>query len=193
MSHEVVAQPIPASRAPRSHVSLARPHRPHDAAITEAAKATRGRAFAPRVTERAQRAARAAELIATEDRIREIAAQPRARVALRTRAQASIEARTGQRTPYAATPSRVTLTYRRAPGDTAPREHAMDLMQLANAPFAARRAPGATAGAHAAPSNYPAAANSPPRIDPAMLDGFADDIIRRIDKRARIERERRGI
>jgi hypothetical protein len=30
-------------------------------------------------------------------------------------------------------------------------------------------------------------------LDPALADRFADDVIRRIDRRARIERERRGL
>jgi hypothetical protein len=39
----------------------------------------------------------------------------------------------------------------------------------------------------------PPEAQTTQRLDPALVDRVADDVIRRIDRRLRIERERRGL
>jgi hypothetical protein len=36
-------------------------------------------------------------------------------------------------------------------------------------------------------------ASQPPRLDRGMLDRLTDDVIRRVEQRIRIERERRGL
>ncbi len=68
----------------------------------------------------------------------------------------------------------------------------MDLMELARGEFTPR--PGNMASsATSTATRQSASTPAMPRFDGRMLDGLADDIIRRIDKRARVERERRGI
>jgi hypothetical protein len=53
---------------------------------------------------------------------------------------------------------------------------------------------GAHSGA-AAPAPLPAAAIAPvfPALDPAAADRLAEDVVRRVERRLRIERERRGL
>lgn len=48
-------------------------------------------------------------------------------------------------------------------------------------------------GAATVPSGAPSSPSTITRIDPALLDRLADDVIRRVEQRARIDRQRRGI
>jgi hypothetical protein len=57
-----------------------------------------------------------------------------------------------------------------------------------------RTSPGSEAGAGAAgPRPERAAGTQGATLDPGLLDRLADDVVRRVERRARIERERRGI
>jgi len=63
-------------------------------------------------------------------------------------------------------------------------------MRESVSPQAGSRARNASPGpAHTAPPPAPAAM---PRLDAAFVDRLAEDVIRRVEKRARVERERRG-
>jgi hypothetical protein len=116
----------------------------------------------------------------------------RAIPAVRNRAQSLAEAQAQARVARDAAPARpVTLVYRRAATGAIAQDQGTELMQLANAQFMPRRT-----GMPSAPTlttRQTTAVHAAPRFDAGMLDGLADDIIRRIDKRARVERERRGI
>jgi hypothetical protein len=122
---------------------------------------------------------------------RAITLRHRNTAAIRDRAQPLAEARQRARELRHATPVRpVTLIYRKAGAGPAPEQRGMDLMHLAQGEFRPRSA-NATPSSESAPAYR--ANLVVPRFDGGMLDGLADDIIRRIDKRARVERERRGI
>jgi hypothetical protein len=45
----------------------------------------------------------------------------------------------------------------------------------------------------AAPPVRAAASQTVMKLDPALVDRLADDVIRRVERRVRIERERRGL
>ena len=111
---------------------------------------------------------------------------------LRDRARLMADAREqALQVGFTASPRPVTLIYRKLAASPASPDRGMDLMQLARTGF---RPAAESASPHPAthvPRNNPAAAFA--RIDDRALDGLADDIIRRIDKRSRVERERRGI
>lgn len=84
------------------------------------------------------------------------------------------------------------LLWRRTPRAVGP---AADV-DLASPPTLLRRSMHPLPHAEAAPEPPPVAVRPAPRplaaLDPAAIDRLADDVIRRIEKRARIERERRG-
>lgn len=53
-------------------------------------------------------------------------------------------------------------------------------------------APNGEASRQPAPAAAPSPPAATPRLDAAFVDRLAEDVIRRVEKRARIERERRG-
>jgi hypothetical protein len=103
--------------------------------------------------------------------------------------------------------ARTTSASRRLPDWVASRS--VDLVWRASADAAASGAAPRAAMSYSAPSmNAPSTSTSPPAaagrsrdtavvcataLDPALANRLADDVIRRIDRRARIERERRGL
>jgi len=50
-----------------------------------------------------------------------------------------------------------------------------------------------TAAQTASPANTRAAPQQITKLDPALVDRLTDDVIRRVEQRARIERQRRGL
>ena len=100
-----------------------------------------------------------------------------------------------QPTAFSSTPSSVRLTWRRPqkPDSSEVPSLSQSIERAIPAPRvrASQASPSTTQSssfdlATATPSNFQ-------RMDSAAVDRFAEDIIRRIDKRARIERERRGL
>ena len=54
-------------------------------------------------------------------------------------------------------------------------------------------APAVTTHAQSTPNNQTTAQQQITKLDPGLLDRLTDDVIRRVEKRARIERQRRGL
>lgn len=67
-----------------------------------------------------------------------------------------------------------------------PAEGALEIGQVSH-PSAANAVPGI------ASNSLPVRPSVPPALDPAIVERLADDVIRRIERRSRIERERRGL
>jgi hypothetical protein len=86
------------------------------------------------------------------------------------------------------------MTWRGAP--TSPSGD-VELLRPRSAPALAPAEPFVVVGARAVTSSVEAPSAPSPvqmrELDPRVIDRLADDVIRRVERRARIERERRGV